>query len=61
MYPKIEKMIKKYFFDECLSIRLEGETNKDYSAEFIIDMNGFELKTSFIAYKEDIEKWKKKK
>ncbi len=59
MYPKIEKMIKKYFFDECLTIKLVGESDKDYNAEFVIDMDDFYLKTSFVAYKKDVEKWKK--
>lgn len=36
MYPKIEKLIKEYFLDECLSINLEGETDKDYSAELLL-------------------------
>ena len=59
MYPKIEKLIKKYFSDECLMIKLTGESSEEYDVEFIIDMDDLYLKTSFIAYKKDVEKWKK--
>ena len=57
MYPKTEAMLKKYFVDKCLIIKLTGESSDDYNVEFTIDMDDFYLKSSFVAHREDVEKW----
>lgn len=55
-----EKLIKDYFVDIAVSTKITGESNETCEVEFVIDIDGFYLKTSFTAIKAKVEAWKRK-
>ena len=54
-----ENMIREYSLLD-LTIKITGETNEDYTIEYIMDMNGFYLKTYFTIPKKGFNEWKAK-
>lgn len=55
-WNKHKEMMRRYFMED-VTIKITGETNENFTVEFIIDMEDFYLKSSFIAIKKRINNW----
>ncbi|MBW2648105.1 MAG: hypothetical protein JRE23_18495 [Deltaproteobacteria bacterium] len=58
LLKKKAHMLKEFLMED-VEVKVTGESNDRYDLDLIIDMDGFYLKTSFIAYRKDVDKWKR--
>lgn len=56
-----EKQMKDYFTDECVTTKIIGESSETCDVEFVISMDDFYLKSSFVVPKEVVEEWREEK
>lgn len=52
------KMLKEFFMED-VEVKVTGESSDDYSLDLVIDMEGFYLKTSFVAPKKRVDEWRR--
>ena len=56
-----EKQMKDYFVDECVKTKIVGESSDTCNVEFVISIDDFYLKSSFVAPKAVVEQWRAEK